>query len=309
MKEENLRYILAIYHAGSINKAADELFISHQSLQRTLQKMEREMGIMLFKRTPKGVTPTLEGQVVLEQMKKIIEDYDVLHGILRAQRGQKHRFDKAFTFYASSFLRFPFVNKCIEKLHIRFPDIRLNTKMCQTLPEILDDDGFYLYLTWKKTPLQYARSIMLWEIYAPKMYLVVSRQHPLAMRKEVTLQDALKFPFVSLQLVEGALNPVLDYCRMKGLHPDIALETDQIAVGVEAVQRNGWVTGWLETALSMGDLLDDDSLKILPLVDLPKLYIKGAVSDQCYEKNQDIIRDVLNTCYESVSMVREMKER
>lgn len=305
MKEENLRYVLAIYNAGSINKAADELFISHQSLQRSLQKMEQDMGVTLFKRTPKGVTPTLEGQELLAQIKKIVDDYDVLHGMLRAQRAQKRRFDKAFTFYASPFLRFPFVNRCIGKLHTCFPDIRLNTKMCQTLPEVLNDDSFYLSLTWEKAPQQNEKTTILWQIYEPKMYLVVSKNHPLAVRPEATLHEALQFPFVSLQLVEGAFNPLVDYCRLQGKTLDIALETDQIDVGVEAVQTNDWVTGWLETALSMGNLLDNPKVKILPLVDCPSLYITGAVSKRYYEANQDIIREVLNACYESVAMVRK----
>ena len=45
MKEEQLRYILEISRAGSVNKAAENLYISHQSLDRSLKNVETQLGV------------------------------------------------------------------------------------------------------------------------------------------------------------------------------------------------------------------------------------------------------------------------
>ena len=44
-------YFVAIYRAGSIRKAAGELFITQQALSGQLNKLERELGIQLMLRT------------------------------------------------------------------------------------------------------------------------------------------------------------------------------------------------------------------------------------------------------------------
>ena len=47
-----------LYQLGSIHKAADELYISPQSMSKRLQRLEEELGQTLFDRSPSGLTPT-----------------------------------------------------------------------------------------------------------------------------------------------------------------------------------------------------------------------------------------------------------
>ena len=47
-------YTVAIY--GSITKAANSLYISQPAVTKSLQKLEEDLGITLFNRSPKGVT-------------------------------------------------------------------------------------------------------------------------------------------------------------------------------------------------------------------------------------------------------------
>lgn len=73
-----LRYIVQVSAIGSINKAAEVLFISQPSLSRAIQEIESQTGIVIFTRTSKGVIPTHEGELFIEKVKRILKEFDDL---------------------------------------------------------------------------------------------------------------------------------------------------------------------------------------------------------------------------------------
>ena len=60
MNVQALRYIIAVEHSRSINKAAQHLYVSQSSISRAIKEIEGQIGITLFHRTNKGVIPTYE---------------------------------------------------------------------------------------------------------------------------------------------------------------------------------------------------------------------------------------------------------
>lgn len=70
--------MLAISEKGSIQKAALLLGKNPSSLGRAVRRVEAELDITLFKRTPTGLIPTREGEVYLSAAKDILELYDSL---------------------------------------------------------------------------------------------------------------------------------------------------------------------------------------------------------------------------------------
>lgn len=75
---QSLRYIVQVNAIGSINKAAEVLFISQPSLSRAIQEVEAQTGIVIFTRTSKGVIPTHDGELFIEKVKRILRDFDDL---------------------------------------------------------------------------------------------------------------------------------------------------------------------------------------------------------------------------------------
>jgi DNA-binding transcriptional LysR family regulator len=73
MRMEDLKYLLEIEHCRSINKAAQNLFLSHSSLSYTLQNIERELGYQIFTRSKQGVIPTPKGTEVLNGCQIILD--------------------------------------------------------------------------------------------------------------------------------------------------------------------------------------------------------------------------------------------
>ena len=56
-----LKYILTIAETKSLNKAAEQLYVSQPSLTNALKELEKEVGITIFFRTGRGVTLTNDG--------------------------------------------------------------------------------------------------------------------------------------------------------------------------------------------------------------------------------------------------------
>ena len=61
MRIQQLHYIIKIVETGSMNEAAKQLFITQPSLSNAVRDLEREMGIDIFIRNPKGITLTKDG--------------------------------------------------------------------------------------------------------------------------------------------------------------------------------------------------------------------------------------------------------
>lgn len=68
-----LNYIMEIYNCGSINKAAQKLFLSQSSLSSSIRELEQELGIKIFKRSNKGIELTEDGKEFITYIRPIIE--------------------------------------------------------------------------------------------------------------------------------------------------------------------------------------------------------------------------------------------
>lgn len=76
MKIENMKIFLTVAKIGNINKAADELFLTHQNLSFIIKNMEKELGLKLFNRDKKGVQLTDEGRAFLHVAQPIVSSYE-----------------------------------------------------------------------------------------------------------------------------------------------------------------------------------------------------------------------------------------
>ena len=79
MNEKELRYMKYIAEAGSIQKAAVLLEKNPSSLSRAVHRVEEDLDIVLFTRTPEGLKATAEGEIYLKTADEILKLYDALH--------------------------------------------------------------------------------------------------------------------------------------------------------------------------------------------------------------------------------------
>ena len=67
IKLTQIYYALKVAENGSMNKTAENLYISQPTLTNAIKDLEEEIGIRIFERTSKGVILTREGSSFLTQ--------------------------------------------------------------------------------------------------------------------------------------------------------------------------------------------------------------------------------------------------
>lgn len=86
MNLKHLEYFTAVAKFGSINKAAQSLYISQPHLSHIIKDIEDGAGSALFHRTKQGVTLTEEGQHFLEHANTILQEMENLRQISKKVR-------------------------------------------------------------------------------------------------------------------------------------------------------------------------------------------------------------------------------
>ena len=74
MRIQQLHYIIKIVETGSMNEAANQLFITQPSLSNAVRDLENEMGIEIFIRNPKGITLTRDGMEFLSYARQVVDN-------------------------------------------------------------------------------------------------------------------------------------------------------------------------------------------------------------------------------------------
>ena len=73
-----MRYILEVDRCGSMNRAAQDLFVSQSALSTAILEVEKELGITVFRRSNRGVEFTPEGKEFLSNYRSGLYGYTYL---------------------------------------------------------------------------------------------------------------------------------------------------------------------------------------------------------------------------------------
>ena len=67
---------VCVYETGSISKASEKLFVSQPAITQSIKRLEEILDTELFLRTPKGMKPTTNGEVLYDSFKKALNDIE-----------------------------------------------------------------------------------------------------------------------------------------------------------------------------------------------------------------------------------------
>src|SRR5256885_13230975 len=67
-----LRYFVAVGETRNLSRAAAQLHVAQPALSRQIRDLERDLGVELLERHPKGVTPTPAGDALIHGAPRIL---------------------------------------------------------------------------------------------------------------------------------------------------------------------------------------------------------------------------------------------
>lgn len=79
MTFQQILYAIKISEAGSMNKAAEMLFVSQPTLTNAIRELENELNITIFVRKSRGAVPTVEGEEFLRYARQVYQQYELLN--------------------------------------------------------------------------------------------------------------------------------------------------------------------------------------------------------------------------------------
>jgi DNA-binding transcriptional LysR family regulator len=92
MELRHLRTIVAVAQHRSLTKAGEELYLTQSAISQQIRRLEKELGIEVFRRTSRSVELTAEGRVILGYAQRVLSEVDGMHseleeitGLLRGQ--------------------------------------------------------------------------------------------------------------------------------------------------------------------------------------------------------------------------------
>lgn len=76
MSLAQLEYFVAVAEEGHVGRAAARLHVSQPPLSRQIQKLEDELGVALFERTPRGMLLLPSGERFLVHARRVLAAVD-----------------------------------------------------------------------------------------------------------------------------------------------------------------------------------------------------------------------------------------
>lgn len=86
MTLQQLKYILAIDRYHNFAKAAEVLGVTQPTLSSMLSKLEEELDVRLFDRTNKSVRPTLVGEKIIRQARRVYQETERIGELVAEER-------------------------------------------------------------------------------------------------------------------------------------------------------------------------------------------------------------------------------
>lgn len=196
----HLKYAVEVAKTGSINKAAEALYMNQPNLSKAIKELENSLGITIFSRTAKGMNVTAEGEVFLSHARKILRQIDEMEALYKGGTAAQQRFSISVpraSYIASAFAQF---SKGLSeaKTEIYYKE----TNAMRAIQNILSGDYKLGIVRYAECFDKYFKSLleekgMSFELVAEFQHvLVMSRAHPLA-DKEPLSQTELR-PYIEI---------------------------------------------------------------------------------------------------------------
>lgn len=203
MTLQQIYYALTIAEAGSMNKAANILFVSQPSLTSSMKELEREIGISIFQRTGRGVVQTSEGADFLMYARQIYQQYELLHQRYCEKGNVKHKFGVSTQHY--SFAVKAFVETVRQFGTLQFEFAIRETKTLDVIKDVgsLKSEVGILYLSSYNNKIirkmLNENGLEFHKLIDCNAYIYMYREHPLAKESSIGMEQLNAYPCLSFE--------------------------------------------------------------------------------------------------------------
>lgn len=232
MTLQELRYVVALADLGHFGQAAEACYVSQSTLSTGLKKLEEFLGITLFDRSLRRVTPTPIGREIIDSARLILQEAERIRELARLSQDPMERTVQLGVIPTLGPYYLPHALTMVHKLH---PRLRLLLREVMT-PHLLEDlaegrlDGGLLALPIDDPALEVA------PLFVEPFLAAVPAAHDLARKKEIGVDELAGAGLLLLEEGHCLRDQALEACRLEGLRSEeiraTSLETLRQMVGM-----------------------------------------------------------------------------
>ena len=232
MELRHLRYFIAVAEEGHITRAAERLGMQQPPLSQQIRALERELGVQLLRRKPRGVDVTEAGRALLADARAILAHID--HAFTTTRRTARGELGRLVVGFTSSAPFHPFVPRVIRAFRDTAPDIALTLEESGTTELIEDLRHERVDAALIRTQVSDLAGLTVNPLLEEAMLLALPATHPLA--KGATDGPALPLAALAAETFvvyrrhsgPGLYDAIIAACHAAGFSPHIGQEAPRI---------------------------------------------------------------------------------
>jgi LysR family cyn operon transcriptional activator len=192
---ELYRVFYIVAQAGSISRAAKELFISQPAVSQSIKQLEEKLGGQLFIRTAKGIILTTEGEVLFRYIKQA---YNLIVTAERKFSEMQNLLNGEIKIGASDTLCRYYLIPHLEKFHRAYPEIRIQVTNRTTAEIISQLKSGKVDLGIINLPLEDESQLLIREGDTIQDCFVGGPNYRFLSGQELCLRDLARYPILLL---------------------------------------------------------------------------------------------------------------
>lgn len=200
MQLQQLTYFVEIAERGSINKAAEALFVTQPNLSKAIINLEAELNVEILLRTNKGVVLTEEGKKLYQYARTILNQIELINNMAPKEPPR-----------LLSIASYPILTmgRLVSQFYLDHRDENISLKLMecriqQVMERVENNEAEIGFIMSNNVQIKEMRHTLNYKnlkfnpLGTDTWYANLGPNHPLYDREEVTMTELLDYPFVRL---------------------------------------------------------------------------------------------------------------
>jgi DNA-binding transcriptional LysR family regulator len=232
MELRRLRYFLRIAAEGSLGKASRTLGVAQPALGRHVQMLEEELGVKLFRRVPKGMQLTDEGEYLKEALEHPI---DLVQQALHNVRSFATRVEASLVLGLPPEIAPILGARLVRRLQQDLPHLSLKVVEADSSSLAAELSRGLVDIALLVTTVP-AEKIFHFEVVSEPLMLVAPSGSPIAARESIAFAELGSLPLVLPGMQAGLRIKLEKACLTADIELNVALEIDSVELVKQTVR-------------------------------------------------------------------------
>ncbi len=203
MTLQQLFYAVKIAETKSMNKAAEELYISQPALSSAMRDLEEELKLQIFIRTKRGVIVSTEGEAFLGYARQMTELNEMIRERYIVEGNKNNKFSVSmqhYSFAVEAFMRLA-DEFCLNDYELAIHETK-TAEVIENVVKFRSELGIIYENEFNKKAIEKIladRELEFIELFQCDVYVYLGENHPLARKASIRFEELLDYPCLSFE--------------------------------------------------------------------------------------------------------------